>query len=70
MKEENIVNGFTQEGLSDFAQMITNIIHDVCNFADKYNFDRDNIVKCLAERLSIFAEIATINDFNTEEERK
>ncbi len=70
MKEENIVNGFTQEELSDFAQMITNIIHDVCNFADKYNFDRDNIVKCLVERLSIFAEIATISDFNTKEKRK
>lgn len=70
MKEENVVNSFTQEELSDFVQMIINIAYDVCDFADKYNFDRDNIFKYLAERLSIFAEIATINDFNTKEKRK
>lgn len=70
MKEENVVNSFTQEELFDFAQMTTNIIHNVCNFADKYNFDRDNILKYLVERLSIFAEIATISDFNTKEKRK
>lgn len=59
----NIVESFTDDEMKDFAKIATKIISMVCVFADNYNFDRDNILKYLVERLEIYAEIATIANY-------
>lgn len=49
--------------MNDFAEIITKIISMVCEFANNHNFDRDNILKYLAEKLEIYAKIATIANY-------
>lgn len=59
----NIVESFTDDEMKDFAEIVTKIISMVCVFADKHNFDRDNILKYLVEKLEIYAEVATIANY-------
>lgn len=59
----SIVESFTDDEMNDFAEIITKIISMVCEFADNHNFDRDNILNYLAEKLEICAEIATIANY-------
>lgn len=54
---------FTDEEMSDFTEMFNDVLKKVCVFADKHNFDRDNILKYFSQRLDIVAEIATIRDY-------
>ena len=64
-----IVDKMTPEELDSFSDIIKDIISDVCIFADYYNYDRDNILAYLANRLSIFFEISTIKNFEVDHEK-
>ena len=54
---------FTDAEMEDFAEMFNEILTQVCLFADMHNFDRDNILKYLSQRLDVFSEIATIRNY-------
>ena len=64
---EIIVDKMTDEEMLVFAGITNNILTQVCIFADKYNYDRDNILAYLASRLYTLSEIATIKEFNWSE---
>jgi hypothetical protein len=60
---EILVEGLESEELDDFTEIFTSTMKKLCLFADKHNFDRDDIVKYFADRMAIFGEIATVKDF-------
>ena len=59
----NVVESFTDDEMNDFTEIFMKIISMVCEFADKHNFDRDNILNYLAQRLEMIAEISTIANY-------
>ena len=64
-----MVDKMTPEEFDSFSDVIKDIINSVCIFADYYNYDRDNILAYLANRLSIFFEISTIKNFEVDHEK-
>lgn len=56
-------DSFTDDELKDFASLFNETIKNICIFADKHNFDRDDIAKYFAERFDYFADIATIENY-------
>ena len=64
-----IVDKMTPEELDSFSDIIKDIITNVCIFADYYNYDRDNILAYLANRISLFSEISTIKNFEVDREK-
>lgn len=65
---ENIVEEMSDEEQRAFVEIVINIINVVCKFADEFNYDRDNILAYLANRLVTYSEIATISGFKMEDE--
>lgn len=63
MTNTEMVDKMSDEEMDDFSQIICNIISDICIFSDKYNYDRDNILKYLIQTMNTMAEISTINNF-------
>lgn len=59
----NVVESFTYDEMDDFTEIFMKIISMVCEFADNHNFDRDNILNYLAQRLEVVAEISTIANY-------
>lgn len=62
-----IVTGFNEDELRDFNTIISDdLIPKLIKFADKHNFDRDNIIKHTAKVLTIMSEISTFENFREE----
>lgn len=57
------VERFSDEEKEDFAAAVCEIISKICVFADKYNFDRDNMFAYFVDNLALMAKIATIKNF-------
>ena len=64
----NVIESFADNEMDDFAEIFMKIISMVCEFADNHNFDRDNILNYLAQRLEVFAEISTIANYEAGEQ--
>lgn len=64
---ENIVEQMNDEEQRAFVEIVINIINVVCKFADEFNYDRDNILAYLANRLTAYSELATISGFKMED---
>ena len=63
----NVIESFADDEMDDFTEIFMKIISMVCEFADNHNFDRDNILNYLAQRLEVFAEISTIANYEAGE---
>lgn len=59
------VERFSNEEKEDFAAAVCEIISKICVFADKYNFDRDNMFTYFVDNLALLAEMSTIKNFDT-----
>ncbi len=59
----NVVESFTDDEMNDFTEIVMKIISMVCEFANNHNFDRDSILKYLAQILKVVAEISTIANY-------
>lgn len=57
------VERFSNEEKEDFAAAVCEIISKICVFADKYNFDRDNMFTYFVDKLALLAEMSTIKNF-------
>lgn len=70
MSEQNniYVDGFSDEEMDDFASAINSVIETFCKFSDKHNFDRDNIIGVVAEKLYQFSEIATVKHYKVNDQ--
>lgn len=68
MSEEAVyVDAFSDEELHDFADIFNTMINEICKFADKHNYDRDNIVAYAADKLAVTSQIATVKDYPVKE---
>lgn len=67
-QEQIYVNGFSDKEMDDFAYALNSVIETFCKFSDKHNFDRDNIIAFVAEKLQQFSEIATVKNYEVREQ--
>ena len=58
------VDALSKEEREDFVVTVTEIISKICVFADKYNFDRDNMFTYFVDNLALVAEMSTIKNFD------
>ena len=65
MRDYIEVERFSNEEKEDFAAAVCEIISKICVFADKYNFDRDNMFTYFVDNLALLAEMSTIKNFDT-----
>lgn len=55
----------TDKEIEDLQNIVADILASVCAMADKHNIDRDSMLKYLADMLTTFAEVATIQNYET-----
>ena len=58
-------SNLTDKEMEDFQNIVADILASVCAMADKHNIDRESMLKYLADMLTTFAEVATIQNYET-----
>ena len=58
-------SNLTDKEIEDLQNIVADILASVCAMADKHNIDRDSMLKYLADMLTTFAEVATIQNYET-----
>ena len=58
-------SNLTDKEMEDLKNIVADILASVCAMADKHNIDRDSMLKYLADMLTTFAEVATIQNYET-----
>ena len=53
----------TDKEIEDLQSIVADILASVCAMADKNNIDRDSMLKYLADMLTAFAEVASIQNY-------
>ena len=56
-------NNLTDKEIEDLQNIVIDILASVCAMADKHSIDRDSMLKYLADMLTAFVEVATIQDY-------
>ena len=56
-------NNLTDKEIEDLQNIVIDILASVCAMADKHSIDRDSMLKYLADMLTAFAEVASIQDY-------
>lgn len=60
-KESNL----TDKEIEDLQSIVADTLASVCAMADKHNIDRDSMLKYFADMLTVFAEVASIQNYET-----
>ena len=58
-------SNLTDKEIEDLQNIVADILASVCAMADKHNIDRDSMLKYLADMLTTFVEVATIQNYKT-----
>lgn len=58
-------SNLTDKETEDLQSIVTDILASVCTMADKHNIDRDSMLKYFADMLTAFAEVASIQNYET-----
>ena len=56
-------SNLTDKEMEDLQNIVTDILASVCAMADKHSIDRDSMLKYLADMLTVFVEVATIQNY-------
>ena len=56
-------SNLTDKEMEDLQRIVADILAGVCVMADKHNIDRDSMLKYLADMLTAFAEVTSIQDY-------
>ena len=56
-------SNLTDKEMEDLKNIVTDTLASVCAMADKNNIDRDSMLKYLADMLTAFAEVASIQNY-------
>ena len=56
-------SNLTDKEMEDLQRIVADILAGVCAMADKHSIDRDSMLKYLADMLTAFAEVASIQDY-------
>ena len=60
-KQSNLTN----KEMEDLQGIVTDTLASLCAMADKHNIDRDSMLKYFADMLTAFAEVASIQNYKT-----
>lgn len=58
-------SNLTSKEMEDLQIIVTDTISSVCAMADNNNIDRDSMLKYFADMLTVFTEVATIQNYET-----
>lgn len=58
-------SNLTDKEMEDLQIITTETLASVCAMADKHNIDRDSMLKYFADMLTAFAEVASIQNYET-----
>ena len=56
-------SNLTDKEMEDLQRIVADILAGVCAMADKHSIDRDSMLKYLADMLTAFAEVASIQNY-------
>ena len=57
----------TDKEMEDLQSIVADTLASVCVMADKYSIDRDSMLKYFAGMLAAFAELASIQNYETKQ---
>ena len=58
-------SNLTDKEMEDLQSIVTDTLASVCTMADKHNIYRDSMLKYFADMLTAFAEVASIQNYET-----
>lgn len=58
-------SNLTDKEMEDLQSIVTDTLASVCAMANKHNIDRDSMLKYFADMLTAFAEVASIQNYET-----
>ena len=58
-------NDLTDKEIKDLQNIVTDTLASICTMADKHNIDRNSMLKYFADMLAAFAEVASIQNYET-----
>ena len=58
-------SNLTNKEIEDLQSIVTDTLASVCAMADKHNIDRDSMLKYLANMLTAFTKVASIQNYKT-----
>ena len=58
-------SNLTDKEMEDLQNIVADTLASVCAMADKNNIDRDSMLKYFADMLTAFAEVASIQNYET-----
>ena len=58
-------NNLTDKEIEDLQNITTDTLASICTMADKHNIDRNSMLKYFADMLAVFAEVASIQNYET-----
>lgn len=61
----NTQENLTDKEMEDLQSIVTDTLASVCAMADKHNIDRDSMLKYFADMLTVFTEVASIQNYET-----
>lgn len=65
--EEIMIDRLEEKELEEVSKLISEIvIPELVRIADKYNYDRDSMIKYVAGMFSAMAELATFENWNSD----
>ena len=58
-------SNLTDKEMEDLQNIVTDTLASICVMADKHSIDRDSMLKYFADMLTAFAELASIQNYET-----
>ena len=58
-------SNLTDKEIEDLQNITTYTLASICTMADKHNIDRNSMLKYFADMLAAFAEVASIQNYET-----
>ena len=58
-------SNLTDKEMEDFQSIVTDTLASICAMADKHNIDRDSMLKYFTGMLTVFTEVASIQNYET-----
>ena len=56
-------NNLTDKEIEDLQNITTDTLASICAMADKHSIDRDSMLKYLADMLTAFVEVASVQNY-------
>lgn len=58
-------SNLTDKEMEDLQNIVANTLASICVMADRHNIDRDSMLKYFADMLTVFTEVANIQNYET-----